>query len=153
MTETRAPDDLPADVSDLATLELRAAQVQDWSIAGDSFTWTLLAGDTERGHELATVTYVGAVVLHTNRRDLDRAVAAAAEVEHAEIGRTEDGGFEHRVTLVPAYPVVVRFWSVEVRRMPHPTTCAASAEQPAGRHGIRHGVARTIDGPPLGVPW
>lgn len=112
--------ELPDDVRDLAALELRAAQVQDWSIAGDSFSWTLLAGDSDRGHELATVTYVGAVVLHTNRRDLDRAVAAAAEVEHAEIRRTEDGGFEHRVTLVPAYPVVVRFWSVEVRRMPAP---------------------------------
>jgi hypothetical protein len=94
--------------------------VQDWSIAGDSFSWTLLAGDTDRGHELATLTYVGAVVLHTNRRDLDRAVAAAAEVERSEVVPTEDGGFEHHVTLVPAYPLVVRFWSVEVRRMPAP---------------------------------
>jgi hypothetical protein len=111
---------LPADVSDLAALDLRAAQVQDWSIAGDSFSWTLLAGDTDRGHELATLTYVGAVVLHTNRRDLDRAVAAAAEVERSEVVPTEDGGFEHHVTLVPAYPLVVRFWSVEVRRMPAP---------------------------------
>jgi hypothetical protein len=111
---------LPPDVSDLAALDLRAAQVQHWSIAGDSFTWTLLAGDTDRGHELATVTYVGAVVLHTNRRDLDRAVAAAAEVERSEVVPTADGGFEHRVTLVPSYPIVVRFWSVEVRRMPAP---------------------------------
>ena len=114
------PAELPVDVSDLAALDLRAAQVQHWSIAGDSFTWTLLAGDTDRGHELATITYVGAVVLHTNRRDLDRAVAAAAEVEGSEIVPTPDGGFEHRVTLVPAYPLVVRFWSVEVRRMPAP---------------------------------
>jgi len=114
------PAELPVDVSDLAALDLRAAQVQHWSIAGDSFTWTLLAGDPDRGHELASITYVGAVVLHTNRRDLDRAVAAAAEVERSEVVATPDGGFEHRVTLVPAYPLVVRFWSVEVRRMPAP---------------------------------
>lgn len=112
--------ELPIDVSDLAALDLRAAQVQDWSIAGDSFSWTLLAGDADRGHELASLTYVGAVVLHTNRRDHDRAVAAAAEVERSEVVRSDDGGFEHHVTLVPAYPIVVRFWSVEVRRMPAP---------------------------------
>lgn len=112
--------ELPEDVRDLVALDLRAAQVQDWSIAGDSFTWTLLTGDPDRGHELATVTYVGAVVLHTNRRDLDRAVAAAAEVARAEVVPTGEGGFEHRVVLVPDYPLVVRFWSVEVRRMPAP---------------------------------
>ena len=120
MPELPELPELPADVSDLAALDLHAAQVQDWSIAGDSFSWTLLAGDTDRGHELATLTYVGAVVLHTNRRDLDRAVAAAAEVERSEVVPTEDGGFEHHVTLVPAYPLVIRFWSVEVRRMPAP---------------------------------
>lgn len=112
--------ELPEDVRDLVALDLRAAQVQDWSITGDSFSWTLLAGDADRGHELASLTYIGAVVLHTNRRDLDRAVAAAAEVDHAEVVREDDGGFEHHVTLVPSYPVVVRFWSVEVRRMPAP---------------------------------
>ncbi len=122
VTDPRAelPDDLPADVRDLAALDLVGAQVQDWSIAGDSFTWTLLAGDTDRGLELATATYVGAVVLHTNRRDLDRAVAAAAEVGRSRVLPTPDGGFEHRLTLVPAYPLVIRFWSVEVRRMPAP---------------------------------
>lgn len=114
------PAPLPLDVTDLADLDLDAAQVQDWSIAGDSFTWTLLAGDADRGHELVTVTYVGAVVLHTNRRDLDRAVAAAAEVAASEVAATAEGGFEHRVTLRPDYPVVVRFWSVDLRRMPAP---------------------------------
>ncbi|GAA2495897.1 hypothetical protein [Terrabacter carboxydivorans] len=112
--------ELPEDVRDLVALDLSAAQVQDWSITGDSFSWTLLAGDADRGHELASLTYIGAVVLHTNRRDLDRAVAAAAEVDHAEVVRGDDGGFEHHVILVPSYPVVVRFWSVEVRRMPAP---------------------------------
>jgi hypothetical protein len=112
--------DLPEDIRDLLALDLRAAQVQDWSIAGDSFTWTLLVGDPERGHELATLTYVGAVVLHTNRHHLDRAVEVAAELADSGVVEIEDGGFEHRVTLVPAYPVVVRFWSVEVRRMPAP---------------------------------
>ncbi len=112
--------ELPEDVRDLAALDLYGAQVQDWSIAGDSFSWTLLAGDTHAGHELATVTYVGAVVLHTNRRDLDRAVAAAAEVERSTVAPTEDSGFEHRITLAPGYAIVIRFWSVEVRRMPAP---------------------------------
>ncbi|GAB3887351.1 hypothetical protein [Terrabacter terrigena] len=112
--------DLPDDIRDLLALDLLAAQVQDWSIASDSFTWTLLAGDSERGHELATLTYVGAVVLHTNRRHLDRAVEVAAEVVGSEVVAAEGGGFEHRVTLGPAHAFVIRFWSVDVRRMPAP---------------------------------
>ena len=116
MTDT----DLPEDIRDLLALDLHAAQVQDWSIGGDSFTWTLLAGDLQRGHELATLTYVGAVVLQTNRRDLDRAVEVAAEVVGSEVADMADGGFEHRLTLAPAYPFVIRFWSVDVRRMPAP---------------------------------
>ena len=112
--------DLPDDVRDLQALDLHGAQVQDWSIAGDSFAWTLLAGDEARGHELATLTYVGAVVLHTSRHHLDRAVEVAADVALSEVVPTGDGAFEHRVTLAPAYPFVIRFWSVDVRRMPAP---------------------------------
>jgi hypothetical protein len=112
--------DLPDDIRDLLALDLHAAQVQDWSIAGDSFTWTLLVGNPDRGHELATLTYVGAVVLQTNRRHLDRAVEVAAEVAGSEVASAEDGGFEHRLTLAPAYAFVIRFWSVDVRRMPAP---------------------------------
>ncbi|MGO4597222.1 hypothetical protein [Terrabacter sp. 2RAF25] len=115
-----SPAPLPDDIRDLLAIDLLAAQVEDWSIAGDSFTWTLLAGDALRGHELATLTYVGAVVLHATRRHLDRAVEVAAEVVGSEVVPIEDGGFEHRVTLGPAYAFVIRFWSVDVRRMPAP---------------------------------
>jgi len=114
------PDELPDDIRDLLAVDLVGAQVQDWSIASDSFTWTLLAGDADRGHELASLTYVGAVVLHTNRHHLDRAVEVAAEVVGSEVVPAEGGGFEHRVTLGPAYAFVIRFWSVDVRRMPAP---------------------------------
>ena len=60
------------------------------------------------------------MVLHTNRRDLDRAVAAAAEVERSTVAETQDSGFERRITLAPGYALVLRLWSVEVRRMPAP---------------------------------
>ncbi|MFM6850171.1 MAG: hypothetical protein ACKOVB_13835 [Terrabacter sp.] len=116
MSESQLPDD----IRDLLAVDLLGAQVQEWSIASDSFTWTLLAGDPRRGHELASLTYVGAVVLHTTRHHLDRAVEVAAEVVASDVVAVGDGGFEHRVTLAPAYGFVIRFWSVEVRRMPAP---------------------------------
>ena len=112
--------DLPVDVEALAAVDLVGAQVQDWLLERDAFSWTLLVGNEDRGHELVTITYVGAVVLHVNRRDLDAAVAAAAEVARAEVGPAEQGGFEHHVTLRAAYRLVVRFWSVDLRRMPAP---------------------------------
>ena len=120
--------ELPEDVRDLAALDLYGAQVQDWSIAGDSFSWTLLAGDTHAGHELATVTYVGAVVLHTNRRDLDRAVAAAAEVERSTVAPTEDSGFEHRIPSRPATRSSSASGASRFAGCRHPTTCGGSVE-------------------------
>ena len=111
---------MPADVQALAAEDLVGAQVQDWLLERDAFSWTLLAGDADRGHELLTITYVGAAVLHVNRRDLDTAVAHAADVARAEVRPAEQGGFEHHVTLRAAYRLVVRFWSVDLRRMPAP---------------------------------
>jgi hypothetical protein len=112
--------DLPADVQALAAVDLVGAQVQDWLLERDAFSWTLLVGDAGRGHELVTITYVGAAVLHVNRRELDAAVAGAAEVARAEVVPATQGGFEHHVTLRAAYRLVVRFWSVDLRRMPAP---------------------------------
>ncbi|HET8988668.1 MAG TPA: hypothetical protein VFN43_09180 [Humibacillus sp.] len=120
---TLSPSDLPGlpvDIRALAALDLVGAQVQDWLIERDSFSWTLLVGDVERGHELVAITYVGAVVLHVNRRDLDAAVADAAEVARSEVTPAEQGGYEHHVTLRAAYRLVVRFWSVDLGRMPAP---------------------------------
>jgi hypothetical protein len=94
--------------------------VQDWRLERDSFSWTLLVGDADRGHELVAITYVGAVVLHVNRRELDAAVRDAAEVARAEVVPAEQGGYEHHVTLRAAYRLVVRFWSVDLRRMAAP---------------------------------
>ena len=108
------------DIQSLAGVDLVGAQVQDWLIERDSFSWTLLIGDTERGHELVTITYIGAVVLHVNRRDLDAAVTDAAEVARSEVTSAEQGGYEHHVTLRAAYRLVVRFWSVDLRRMAAP---------------------------------
>ena len=115
-----ARPDLPVDVQGLAAVDLDGAQLQDWLFERDAFSWTLLVGDAERGHELVAITYVGAVVLHANRRDLDAAVADAAEVARSEVGPAEEGGYEHHVTVRAAYRLVVRFWSVDVRRMPAP---------------------------------
>lgn len=117
---TATPPDLPVDLRSLAAVDLVGAQVQDWRLERDSFSWTLLVGDADRGHELVAITYVGAVVLHVNRRELDAAVRAAAEVARAEVVPAEQGGFEHHVTLRAAYRLVVRFWSVDLRRMPAP---------------------------------
>ncbi len=114
------PAGLPADLAALAALDLAGAQVQEWSASGDAFSWTLLAGDDTRGHELVHLDYVGAVVLHVTARELDAAVTAAAEVARAEVVPAEDGGWEHHVTVRAAYRLVVRFWSVDVRRMPAP---------------------------------
>ena len=111
---------LPVDIQSLAGVDLVGAQVQDWLIERDSFSWTLLIGDTERGHELVTITYIGAVVLHVNRRDLDVAVTETAEVARSEVTSAEQGGYEHHVTLRAAYRLVVRFWSVDLRRMAAP---------------------------------
>jgi hypothetical protein len=117
---TATPPDLPVDLRSLAAVDLVGAQVQDWRLERDSFSWTLLVGDADRGHELVAITYVGAVVLHVNRRELDAAVRAAAEVARAEVVAAEQGGYEHHVTLRAAYRLVVRFWSVDLRRMPAP---------------------------------
>jgi hypothetical protein len=117
---TATPPDLPVDLRSLAAVDLVGAQVQDWRLERDSFSWTLLVGDADRGHELVAITYVGAVVLHVNRRELDAAVRAAAEVARAEVVPAEQGGYEHHVTLRAAYRLVVRFWSVDLRRMPAP---------------------------------
>ena len=114
------PAGLPADLATLAAVDLAGAQLQEWSASGDAFSWTLLAGDDYRGHELVSVDYVGAVVLHVTARDLDAAVATAGEVVRAEVVPAQDGGWEHHVTMRAAYRLVVRFWSVEVRRMPAP---------------------------------
>ena len=108
------------DIQSLAGVDLVGAQVQDWLIERDSFSWTLLIGDTERGHELVTITYIGAVVLHVNRRDLDVAVTETAEVARSEVTSAEQGGYEHHVMLRAAYRLVVRFWSVDLRRMAAP---------------------------------
>jgi hypothetical protein len=108
------------DIQSLAGIDLIGAQVQDWLIERDSFSWTLLVGDLESGHELVTITYIGAVVLHVNRRDLDAAVTDAAEVARSDVLPAEQGGYEHHVTLRAAYRLVVRFWSVDLRRMPAP---------------------------------
>jgi hypothetical protein len=117
---TAPPPDLPVDILALAGVDLVGAQVQDWTLERDAFSWTLLAGDVERGHELVTITYVGAVVLHVNRRELDAAVRHATEVARSQVLPAAQGGYEHHVTLRAAYRLVVRFWSVDVRRMPAP---------------------------------
>lgn len=117
---TATPSDLPVDLRSLAAVDLVGAQVQDWRLERDSFSWTLLVGDADRGHELVAITYVGAVVLHVNRRELDAAVRDAAEVARAEVVPAEQGGYEHHVTLRAAYRLVVRFWSVDLRRMAAP---------------------------------
>jgi hypothetical protein len=117
---TASHPDLPVDVLALAAVDLRGAQVQDWSQERDAFSWTLLAGDADRGHELVAITYVGAVVLHVNRRELDAAVRDAAEVAQSQVVPAAQGGYEHHVTLRAAYRLVVRFWSVDLRRMPAP---------------------------------
>jgi hypothetical protein len=114
------PPDLPVDVLALAAVDLRGAQVQDWSQERDSFSWTLLTGDADGGHELVAITYVGAVVLHVNRRELDAAVRDTAEVAQSQVVPAAQGGYEHHVTLRAAYRLVVRFWSVDLRRMPAP---------------------------------
>jgi hypothetical protein len=114
------PAELPADLTALAAVDLAGAQVQEWSASGDAFSWTLLCGDRHRGHELVSLAYVGAVVLHVTGRELDAAVTTAAEVVRADVVPAEDGGWEHHVTVRAAYRLVVRFWSVEVRRMPAP---------------------------------
>ncbi|HET7798822.1 MAG TPA: hypothetical protein VFL38_00285 [Humibacillus xanthopallidus] len=117
---TATPPDLPVDVLTLAAIDLRRAQVQDWRQERDAFSWTLLTGDADRGHELVAITYVGAVVLHVNGRELDAAVRGAAEVARSEVVPAAQGGYEHHVTLRAAYRLVVRFWSVDLRRMPAP---------------------------------
>ncbi|MCU1536777.1 MAG: hypothetical protein JWP82_1128 [Humibacillus sp.] len=114
------PAELPADLAALAAVDLTGAQLQEWSANGDAFSWTLLTGDDRRGHELVHLDYVGAVVLHVTARDLDGAVTGRAEVVRAEVVPAEDGGWEHHVTVRAAYRLVVRFWSVDVRRMPTP---------------------------------
>ena len=105
---------------DLVALDLAGAQLQDWRIERDTFSWTLLAGDADRGHELVAITYIGAVVLHANRRDLDAAVTEGAEVARSDVGPAESGAYEHHVRLRAAYRLVVRFWSVSISRMPAP---------------------------------
>jgi hypothetical protein len=117
---TATPPDLPVDLQSLAAVDLVGAQVQDWQLERDAFSWALLVGDAHRGHELVAITYVGAVVLHVTGRELDAAVRDAAEVAQAQVVPAAQGGYEHHVTLRAAYRLVVRFWSVDVRRMPAP---------------------------------
>ena len=85
---TATPPDLPVDLRSLAAVDLVGAQVQDWRLERDSFSWTLLVGDADRGHELVAITYVGAVVLHVNRREKAAAVARRLGL----LSRDERGG-------------------------------------------------------------
>jgi hypothetical protein len=109
----------------VSSIYLHDAQILERSLHGGTFELAVLAGDLQRGYERLRLVYEDATVADTSPPALND---ANLEIVADEVDLAGEGGFEHRLLLVPDGEISIRFGSLRVTREP-----ATPSERQFGR--------------------